>query len=158
MLEVSIEGVTRLDSLGRRLRVATEKKMIELTGVLYEKVQENLSGKVLQKRSGELSGSIRQVNEVHDDFYVGSVFPSPATDKAWALEKGGKGYYEIVATKAQMLKFVTKSGETLFRKRVNHPPSKEFGYLRLALAETEETVPQGFRDYIQTVLDGGDYG
>lgn len=159
MLEISLEGTTRLDSIGRRLRVATERKMIELTAIMYEKVIENLSGKILQKRSGQLASSIRMENDVNGDFYVGSVYPSPADDKAYVLEKGGKGYYPIpTSSKGQILHFFTKTGEEVFTKSVNHPPSREFAYMRTALEEVMPMVPKGFHDYIQGVLDGGDYG
>lgn len=158
MLEVSFEGDTRLDSLGRRLRVATEKKMIQLTGMLYDKVIENVSGKILQKQSGELASSIKQQLDLVGETMLGSVFVDPANDKAWVLEKGGKGYYPIVATKAQVLHFFTKSGTEVFTKSVHHPPSREFAYMRTALEEMTELVPQGFQEYIRAVLDGGDFG
>lgn len=156
-LEVSLEGTTRLDSLGRRLRVATEKKMIELTGALYEKVIENVSGKILQTKTGQLRSSIFRFNNVENDVYVGSVYVDPETPKAWALEKGGKGYYPIVATKAQVLHFFTKSGQEVFTKAVNHPPSREFAYMRTALEEMQELIPMGFKEYIQQVLGGSEF-
>ena len=158
MLEIALEGTTRLDSIGRRLRVATERKMIELTGLMYEKVIANLSGAVLQTKTGQLVGSIRQENRAYGDIYVGEVYPAPASPKAWALEKGGSGYYPIEATKAQMLHFFAKSGDEVFTKSVNHPPSLEFAYMRKALEEVGALIPSGFQEYIQTVLDGGDYG
>ena len=158
MLEISLEGTTRIDSIGRRLRVATEKKMIELTDIMYEKVLENLSGKILNKRSGELFASIHKENAASSDIYVGDVYVSPATAKAWALEKGGKAYYPIEPTKASVLRFYwDKTAQMEYFSHVDHPPSKEFAYLRLALEDMRELVPQGFRDYIQGVLDGGDY-
>ena len=157
MLEISLEGTTRLDSIGRRLRVATEKKMIELTGLMYEKVIENLSGKILNKQSGQLVSSVHQENSANGDFYLGSVYISPITEKALALEKGGKGYYPIIATKASVLHFFTKNGAEVFTKSVNHPPSREFAYMRTALEEMSPLVPRGFQEYIQGVLDGGDY-
>jgi hypothetical protein len=158
MLEVGFEGLNRIDAIGRKLRVATEKTMINLTDVLYAKVMENVSGKILQKQTGQLAGSIGKSYEAENDFYVGSVFVSPTTDKAWVLEKGGSSYYPIVATKASVLAFYTKSGEKVFRKSVMHPPSKKFAYLLEALEEMNELVPKGFRESIQAVIDGGDYG
>ena len=157
MLEISLEGTTRIDSIGRRLRVATEKKMTELTDIMYEKVLENLSGKILNKVTGALAGSVQKQNDVNGDFYIGDVYISPADDKAWALEKGGRRRYPIEPSKAEVLRFISKSGELIFTKHVDHPPSKEFAYLRLALEDMRELVPQGFREYIQGVLDGGDY-
>lgn len=157
MLEISFVGNTRLDSLGRRLRVATEKKMTQLTDMLYDKVIENLSGKILQRKSGELASSIRKELDFSADVMIGTVYVEPATAKAEALEYGGKEYYPIVATKASVLHFFTKSGQEVFAKSVRHPPSKEFAYLRHALWDVEELVPEGFREYIQAALAGEDY-
>lgn len=156
VLQVSFEGTARLDSLGRRLNRATEQAAIDLTDVLYMKVLDNISGKILQKRSGELAASVRQETLVTDGVYTSSVWIEPDSDKAWALEKGGKGFYPIEATKATVLRFFTKSGEKVFAKTVNHPPSQKFAYLATALEETEPLVPEKFREYIQAVFDGGD--
>ena len=159
MLEISLEGTTRFDSLGRRLRVATEKKMVELTDLLYNKVMENISGRILQKRSGALASSIQRSVDLTQEVMVGSVFPEPADPKAWALEKGGTSNYPIVSSKGAMLKFYwDKAGKTVFLSHVDHPASKEFAYLRTALEEIVPEVPRGFQEYIQTVLDGGDFG
>lgn len=154
VLQVSFEGVARIDSLGRRLNRATEQAALDLTDVLYMKVLENVSGKILQKRSGELASSIRQETLINDGVYTSTVWVEPESDKAWALEKGGKGFYVIEATKATVLRFVTKSGDRVFAKSVNHPPSQKFAYLETALMETEPLVPEKFRDYIQAVFDG----
>ena len=154
MLEVALEGTTRLDSIGRRLREATAKKMEELTNALYEKVIENIEGKILQSRTGELAKSVYKDVEITGDEYFGRVYISPVTDKAWVLEKGGQDYYPIVATKAQMLHFFTKSGEEIFTKSVNHPPSRAFGYMQRALEELVPAIPLGFQEYIQAALDG----
>jgi hypothetical protein len=154
MLEIRLEGFTKLDSLGRRLKAATERKMEQLTNLMYEKVMENVSGKILQKQSGALAASIRMETDVRGDQYFGSVFVESPNEKAYALEKGGKAYYPIFPVKAELLRFVTKSGETVFAKFVNHPPSQEFAYLRTAAEEMVPIIPEGFREYIQAVLDG----
>lgn len=153
VLQVSFEGVARIDSLGRKLSRATEQAALDLTDVLYMKVMENVSGKILQKRSGELAASIRQETLIADGVYTSSVWVEPESDKAWALEKGGKGFYVIEATKATVLRFVTKSGDKIFAKSVNHPPSQKFAYLASALEETEPLIPEKFRDYISAVFD-----
>ena len=157
MLEVHLEGVTRIDAIGRKLKAATAKKMTELTEMLYEKVVENLSGKVLEKQTGALLASVHKSVSISDDEYEGMVFVSPETTKAWVLEKGGSGYYPIVPVKASVLHWISKSGEEMFAKSVSHPPSKEFAYLRLALEEMEALVPEGFRDAIQLSFEGGAY-
>jgi hypothetical protein len=158
-LEVAFEGALRVDSIGRKLRVLTEKNMIKLTDILYMKVMENVSGKILQKRSGQLASSIHKNVEVDNDFYIGEVYVSPTTPKAEALEKGGKSAYFIRAVNKPWLEWQNEETGNWVRKRlVKHPPSKAFAYLRIALEETDELVPKGFRETVKAVLDGGDYG
>jgi hypothetical protein len=158
VLEIELIGETRIDSIGRRLRVATERKMLQLTEALYEKVIENVSGKILQIKSGSLVSSIHMTTDFSQELMTGSVYVEPADDKAWVLEKGGKGSYPIVATKAEVLHFFTKSGVEVFTKSVDHPPSRKFAYMQTALDDMRELVPQGFAQYIQAALNDEDFG
>lgn len=157
-LEVDFVSTTRLDSLGRRLRVATEKNLINLTDVLYAKVIENLSGRILQEKSGQLRDSVQRTTDVMDGYYplyIGTVYVSPITPKAVALEYGGKQSYLITPSKGEFLKFYwEKMGKTVYLRSVEHPPSKAFAYLRSALEEMESEILPSFRDNIQRVLDG----
>lgn len=156
MLSIKLEGQYRIDSLGRRLKAATERKMVELTDVMYAKVMENVSGKILQKKSGELAASIRKHVDISGEPLIGEVYVDPVTPKAMALERGGDRFYPIVPTKATVLKFYwEKLGRTVYLHYVNHPPSKEFAYLAIALAEMEEEVPAGFRDAIYAAWGEG---
>jgi hypothetical protein len=154
MISIDFSYDGKLDGMDEAIKLAIAKKLTELTTILHSKVVENVSGKILQKQSGQLASSIRQEVDVGTNPMVGLVFPDPADDKAWALERGGKGYYDIVASKAQLLHFFTKGGVEVFTKSVHHPPSREFAYLRTALEEMTELVPQGFAEAIQTVLAG----
>jgi hypothetical protein len=154
MFTVNFEYDGKLDGLDEKIRVAVAAKLTELTGILHNKVIENISGKILQKQSGQLAGSIQQSVDTSNEPMIGFVFPEPASPKAWALEKGGESYYPITPTKAAVLRFIAKSGETVFAKSVNHPPSKEFAYLRLALEEMEPIIPAEFRDAIAEAIAG----
>lgn len=128
------------DTLPPALRERMNSELVSMTELLYAKVMENLGGKILQQRTGQLSGSIVVRIETETDVATGFVGPEPQTPKALALELGGKGFYDIVPTKARALHFFAKSGEEVYTKYVNHPPSKEYRYLREALAELEPTV------------------
>lgn len=155
MLEVSFDFDERLDGLDEAIFGAVAKKMIALTQELYEKVVENLSGKILQQKSGELVGSVRQSVDVAADPMTGSVYMEPASPKAWALERGGEREYLIVPTKANILRFYwDKVGQTVFFPSVNHPPSREFAYLRTALEELRPRFAEGVQEVIQDVIDG----
>jgi hypothetical protein len=129
--------------------------MTQLTDIMYEKVIENLSGKILQSKSGELVSSIhKERTRLSEGVITGTVFVSPESPKAWALEKGGSGSYPIIA-KNQALKFFwDKVGQVVFFPSVNHPASKEFGYLRRALEEMEPEVPERFSDIVALIISG----
>ena len=155
MLEVRLEGVPRIDAIGRKLRVLTFRKLNQLTDMLEQKVIENLSGKILNKQSGALLESVKKQVTQHGDVMTGTVYISPETTKAWVLEKGGEGYYPISPVKGEALRWVSKEGETVYAKHVFHPPSKEFAYLRTAIEEMAPLVPQEYAEAIEAMLSGG---
>lgn len=154
MLEVSFE-TTNLTDLDVKMRRAISRKMTELTILLYEKVQENLAGKILQTKSGQLLSSVEYERErMTEGVITGSVFINPETPKAFALEFGGKGNYPIVPTKSSVLRFISKGGATVFASSVDHPPSRKFGYLQHALEEIELRIPERFSDLIWLIEAG----
>jgi hypothetical protein len=154
MLNIEFTVPSNLAYLDERLKTAIAAKLTELTTLLFDKVQENLNGKILQKKTGQLSDSMRKNVDTSTEVMVGVVFPDPASPKAWALEKGGIGYYPITPSKASVLSWIGKSGARVFAASVNHPPSKAFHYMEDALEEMRELVPAGFEEAIQSVLDG----
>jgi hypothetical protein len=154
MFKIHFEVDNKLDNLDEKIKAAVAKKLIELVDVAYGKVYENLSGKVLQKKSGQLLGSLRRSVSLNNNENVGQIFLDDDTPKALALEKGGERYYPIVATKASILSFISKSGERVFAHSVNHPPSKAFGYFRLAGEEMVDLVPAGFKEAIDEAISG----
>lgn len=154
MLLFSIESSVpaNLDSL---FRAALEAKFTELSHRLYQKVIENLSGRVLKKESGQLAASIREEVDVSGDVMMAIVGPEPQTPKAWALEYGGSKNYAIFPSKANVLRFYwDKVGSVVFLPYVDHPPSKEYAYLRTALAEMEPIAAAEMRETAEQVLGG----
>ena len=105
MFTVNFEYDGKLDGLDEKIRLAVANKLTELTQVLENKVIENVSGKILQKQTGQLAGSIRKEVDDASEPMVGIVFPEPASPKAWALEKGGEKEYAFGPTKASVLHF-----------------------------------------------------
>lgn len=154
MIYISLESSVPED-LAQEFRSALEAKFGALAQRLYDKVIENLSGKVLAEKSGELKASIQQLTDVAGDPMTAIVGPEPASAKAWALEYGGRGDYPIFPTKAKVLSFFwDKVGQQVWFPAVNHPPSKEFAYLRSALAEVEATAVEEMRETAAEVLGG----
>jgi len=155
MIHISFEWEgTDLASLDAKLTKAVAEKLTDITNRLETKVMENLHGKILQKVSGQLAGSVAAVvNTENSAAMTGMVVIDPETPKAWALEKGGEAEYPITAIKGEVLRFLGKSGDIVFRKSVMHLPSRAFGYLSSAAAEIRPLVPEEFQRAIQEVLD-----
>jgi hypothetical protein len=155
MLVASLELSGGLQNLEADFKLAVETKFHELAEQLYQKVMANLSGKILQRQSGQLAGSIRKEVDTGGDTLIAIVGPEVESPKAWALEKGGEKYYAIVPVKAKALHFYwTKIGQEVWLPYVDHPPSKEFGYLARALAEMYEIAPEEMALAIERALSG----
>ena len=107
MFTVNFEYDGKLDGLDEKIRLAVANKLIELTAILYNKVLTNVSGKILNKQTGQLAGSIEWNYDTSDNPMYGIVFPQPASPKAWALEKGGKSHYPIFPSKQDMVILVS---------------------------------------------------
>lgn len=155
MLNIKVDYDGRLDDMDVRIWAAVVAKVTNLTQQMYEQVLENLSGKILQVKSGQLLGSIRQTVDAASDTVTGVVGPEPSTPKAAALELGGNRSYTILPTKGTVLKFYwDKMGSTVFFPSVNHPPSKEYAYLRTVMEEMSGIAPEEVRLAMQSVIDG----
>ena len=153
MILASLELSGGLQNLESDFRHAVETKFNELGEMLYQKVIENLSGKVLQQKSGQLAGSIRKEVDTGSDTLIAIVGPEPQSPKAWALEKGGSKNYAIFPIRANALHFYwDKVGREVWLPYVDHPPSKEFGYLAKALAEMYEIAPEEMAEAINRAL------
>lgn len=141
--------------LAQEFRSALEVKFTQLAKQLYDKVMENVSGKILEQRTGELAGSIRQLTDISGDFMTTILGPVPETPKAFALEYGGSEFYPIFPSKAKVLHFFwSKIGQEVWLPSVNHPPSREFAYMRSALAELEGAATEEMRETAARVLGG----
>ena len=154
MFKIEFQYDSRLDTLGNDVWNAVVDKLTDLTARVHEKVLDNVSGKILQKQTGQLADSIMQRISYGEKTVTGTVYVSPETPKAWALEKGGEGFYEIYPTKANVLRYYNKEGKKVFAKHVNHPPSKDFGYLREAFEEMAPLIPTELADTVQRALSG----
>lgn len=157
MFELELRAEFRTEfwnSLPEALREAIREKTIDQTIALYNKVMENVEGKILHSKSGQLAESIKYSSKQDGDAYTGSIYVSPATPKAFALEYGGKDYYSIVPVNKKMLHFFwEKVGMSVYLDYVDHPPSKEFGYLRTALEDVN--LAEGYTQVVDEVLRRG---
>jgi hypothetical protein len=107
-IDVSVRGeeaILRLDSLPRRLREQLAQKMGSVLGTVRTDMLQGLSGKYLDPKyiSVEVTAT--------KDLLIGTL---DAEQKP--------GFYTIVPTKANVLRFIAKSGDIVFTKRVSRHP------------------------------------
>lgn len=145
------EAFTRLDQIPIKVHALLEEKFRTLINELKTKVEENLSGKVLNVKSGVLLSSLRSGVERQGDLLIGfvEIDPPNETVKEYALahEYGGKGYYWIhVGPKG-----VLANRETGFFSKhdVFHPLAKERSYLRSAFREMEPEIVSSLSPVIE---------
>jgi phage gpG-like protein len=127
-----------------------------LRGALEARIQQKLSGDVLQTRSGALAASI--VSSIENDGSDTSVsISSTGVPYAAIQEFGGKtAAHDIVAVKAKALAF-SMGGEQIFAKSVHHPGSTipARSYLGSSLAEMSDEIESGFKQAILEALGQG---
>lgn len=156
LLNIDFSYDSNLDGLDERVKAAIAKKLTMLTTIMHNKVVENITGKILQQKTGQLLSSIQQRVDTSSNPMMGEVFVEPTSAKAWALEKGGEREYQILPTKSAVLRFYwDKVGQVVNFYSVNHPPSREFAYLKTALMEMETLVAEGLQSAIDEALEGG---
>lgn len=129
------ELYSRVDKLPAHLQTLIFEKMSEAVDLLYAKVLANLSGDVLQVRSGDLLSRLVKGVDRQGSLVLGFVEIEPKDIKAYVQEYGGKSSYEILPVKARALHFFDKSGAEIFARRTFHPPLQERSYLRSALKD-----------------------
>src|SRR3984957_4415376 len=126
MLTVEVDSrqiMARLSYMPDKLRAAFLKKTYTLAEKLKSKVQQNLTNKLLNIRTGKLVRSIFQQVTNNATEVSGRVYSS-GLPYARIQEFGGQTKAHIIeATNAKALMF-NMGGKQVFFKRVNHPGSK----------------------------------
>ena len=120
---------------------------------LDTRIQQKLTGEVLQARSGALAASILSSVENNESETTIS-FSSYGVPYAAIQEFGGKtAAHEIVAVNAKSLAFQA-AGDQVFRVRVHHPGSTipARSYLGNSLAEARDEIRSGFKQAILKAL------
>jgi phage gpG-like protein len=127
-----------------------------LRGALEARIQQKLSGEVLQTRSGALAASI--ISSIENDGSETSVsISSTGVPYAAIQESGGKtAAHDIAAVKAKALAF-SMGGYQIFAKSVHHPGSTipARSYLGSSLVEMSDEIESGFKQPILEALGQG---
>lgn len=127
------------------------ERVADLTQQLEARVKDNLSGAILDQRSGRLISSI-VAGMMDDGDAVDGAVSSVGVPYAAIQEYGGKtAAHDIVAVKAKALTFTSADGQ-IFAKSVHHPGSviPAHAYLGRALADMQDAITT---DLKQSVLD-----
>ena len=158
MLRLSLEGQPalseRLGAMPDRLRAALAEKVDALAQTLFAQVVGvNLSGGVLNTRSGSLRDSIRMQASQQDGAIGVEIFSDGDVPYAAIQEYGGKtAAHEILPDKAQLLAFAM-NGKQVFARKIQHPGSQipERSYLRSALEEQGDDIAQGLSNVVTSL-------
>ena len=126
-----------LATLPDRLRAALAVKSAVLATELQARIQQKLSGGVLNMKSGALAGSIGVAVDQGSTGITVRLFTSPDVKYAAIHEFGGTiPPHQVVPDKARALAFLV-GGKQAFAARVNLPAitMPERSYMRSSLAE-----------------------
>lgn len=124
-----------------------------LRGALQVRIQQKLSGTVLQSRSGVLAASILSSIE-NDGSDVSASISSIGVPYAAIQEFGGKtATHDIIAVNTKDLAFSTVGNQVIAR-RTHHPGSTipARSYLGSSLAEMRDEIESGFKLAILVAL------
>jgi phage gpG-like protein len=135
------------------LAAAVRAKAESLQARLLAKVDTNLSGGVLNPRSGALKASIVADVEAEAGEVVGRL-ASVGVAYAAILEYGGRTPpHDIVPVKAQALAFAGARGP-VFGRRVHHPGSRirAHGFLGRALDDMRTEILDGLKESVRAAL------
>ena len=131
---ISADALGRLGALPQDLASRLAAVVATLAQRLYDRVEENLSGAVLQRRSGRLASSIVQ----QIDGLSASVGFDPAAVPYGAAQEFGADIraHLIAAKNARALSFVV-AGKRVFARHVMFPGAHlpERSFLRSAMAD-----------------------
>jgi hypothetical protein len=138
-IEVSgdVEITARLQSFPARLSQRLQETLARLGVALQAEVAENLSGRVLHRRSGALIGAVRQeLSSAKQASALSVGFDADAVPYGAIQEFGGRTRAHLIAAKNARALAFSLGGKLVFAKQVNHPGSvlPERSFLRSALA------------------------
>jgi phage gpG-like protein len=151
MLDVGLRdgASSALAAMPERLRAALSSKAMMLAAALQAKIQDKLSGAVLNQRSGALA---RSIVATMDDATGNLAVSIASTDIKYAAihEYGGIiPPHQIAPDKAKALAFLV-GGKLAFAAHVNLPAitMPERSYMRSSLAEMADEIRDGLGEAV----------
>lgn len=145
-LELHDDFSPALATMPERVRQALAGKAALLAATLQAKIQQQLSGGVLNARSGALARSIVAIVDASGADIAVCITAGSGDIKYAAIQEFGGTIppHEIVPNKAKALAFAV-GGKEVLAKRVNLPAvtMPERSYLRSSLAEMAGQIAEG---------------
>jgi phage gpG-like protein len=156
MLQLSlVDGASAaLAGMPDRVRDTLSDKANALAAALQAKIQQKLSGTVLNQKSGALASSIVATVDDSSANVSATIATSPDIKYAAIQEYGGViPPHEIVPDKARALAFAV-GGKQVFAARVNLPAitMPERSYMRSSLAEMADEITDGLSEAVVEVM------
>jgi hypothetical protein len=161
VLNLTIDGdeelIAALQGRKEQLIASLTSNMEAFQKLLADRVRVNLSGAVLQTRSGNLLDSVQEGDVVVTGGVVETTAVTAGGEQApyGAIQEAGSEtgeFYQIVPTKAKALAWISDSGERVIRRSVMHPPIVAKPFLAPAAEEMEPTFQAMFADAILEAL------
>ena len=143
-----------LAAMPERIRDALLSKATALAADLQAKIQEKLSGDVLNQKSGALARSIGTMIDAPSTDVSVTIATSPDIKYAAIHEYGGTiPPHQIVPDKAKALAFIL-GGKQAFAARVNLPAiaMPERSYMRSSLAEMADEIGEGLSEAVAEAM------
>lgn len=129
---------------------------IDATNAAFaDRVKGNLSGAVLQTRSGKLLSSVMQEpTQLDGSELIGTVTAGgDLAPYGIYFEEGGTGYYEIRPINARVLAFMS-GGQQIFAKVINHPPIPKLPWfapeVSVGIDEMTNQLNEGIAEVLET--------
>lgn len=154
-LRVSVDQVQNYIESRRSSLVDVLSLRIDATNAAFaDRVKGNLSGAVLQSRSGKLLSTVMQEpTQLDGDTLYGAVTAGgELAPYGIYFEEGGTGYYEIRPINARVLAFMS-GGQQMFARVVNHPPIPHLPWFGPEVITGKQEMTQSLNEGIAEVLE-----
>lgn len=154
-LSVSVEQLQEYVESRRASLVDVLAGRIDATNASFaDWVKGNLTGGVLQQRSGKLLSTVMQEPAQLDGetLYGAVTAGGDLAPYGIYFEEGGTGYYEIRPINARVLAFMS-GGQQLFARVVNHPPIPHLPWFGPEVITGTQEMTQSLNEGIAEVLE-----
>lgn len=156
-LKVSFKTPASIEALQTKGPQIIQVLRTKLTALLFQLqsyvVSQKLSGQILNRRTGILSGSIRANPATLEGTIIsGNVQGAGGPAFYGAVhELGGSKEYSIVPVKARALSFI-RDGQRVFAKRVMHPPLRQRAFMGPSLDENAAKIKSELNAALNKVI------